>query len=273
MDIQARHADFDSRLCLVLHCYSHQHFYYVDTTAHPPRSIWTHPLDDATFLKANPQFQDLARGARGRPSEDAGTSDAPAPPSFAPPAHAPPPQISSQRHKSSGISRQQRIKAAGDAAAEEARGEPEPTGLKKISRHIKENTTGKDRIARRREAAEKAEAQKIVREERREAAQAFIKAAQTGQPQLVGTDERNGTTYFAEPPMPGVPIQMILRTFPPPYGFESRRDGNTIYMRPAAPPMYGGRGMYGGGGYGGYGMGMPIMGGMLGGALLGGMLF
>lgn len=170
------------------------------------------------------------------------------------------------------MSRQQRIKAAGDAAAEEARSEREPTGFKKISRHIKENTTGKDRIARRREAAEKAEAQKIVREERRAAAQAFIRAAQTGQAQLVGTDERNGTVYYAEPPAPGVPVQMVLGTFPPPYGFESRKEGNTTYMRPAAPPMYAQRGMYGGG-YGGYGMGMPLMGGMLGGALLGGMLF
>ncbi|GAA6013631.1 hypothetical protein JCM10207_004796 [Rhodosporidiobolus poonsookiae] len=38
-----------------------QHYFYVDTNATPPRSIWTHPLDDPDYLSAHPkEAQELA---------------------------------------------------------------------------------------------------------------------------------------------------------------------------------------------------------------------
>ncbi|KAF8525182.1 hypothetical protein BU17DRAFT_84102 [Hysterangium stoloniferum] len=33
-------------------------WFYVDTRASPPRSIWLHPLDDAKFLEEHPHFRD-----------------------------------------------------------------------------------------------------------------------------------------------------------------------------------------------------------------------
>lgn len=34
--------------------FSSEHHFYVDTKANPPRSIWTHPFDDPTFIEAIP---------------------------------------------------------------------------------------------------------------------------------------------------------------------------------------------------------------------------
>ena len=39
----------------------------VDTQANPPRSIWTHPLDDAQFLAANSEYQASEKVHKGEP--------------------------------------------------------------------------------------------------------------------------------------------------------------------------------------------------------------
>ncbi|GAA5823826.1 hypothetical protein JCM11251_003311 [Rhodosporidiobolus azoricus] len=59
-----------------------QHFFYVDTKANPPRSIWSHPLDDPEYLSAHPkEAKELASGF--------------APPEGAPPGHSEGPDSSS----------------------------------------------------------------------------------------------------------------------------------------------------------------------------------
>ncbi|CAO1623674.1 unnamed protein product [Sympodiomycopsis kandeliae] len=235
---------------------NHRHNYYVDTKANPPRSIWTHPMDDADFLKANPQYRN------GEEKQ----------------AYAPPPTAPPQTHSNDpdgpinqtnfNLSQKDRIRLAGDRAAEKARSKPDVHGLKKVSRSMKDKTSGMDHIQRARNKAEREEATKIANEERAAIARAFLLAAQFGQPQFFGRDDRAGVDYYAEPPAPGFPIG-LLSSFPPPYGFESRRDGPRVYIRPAGP-TYSYRGGYGA--YGG-GMGMPLMGGLAGGMLLGSVLF
>lgn len=232
---------------------SHKHHFWVDTKATPPRSIWTHPLDDPAFLKANPQFASSKGVGSGKY----------APPSSAPPGAAP------QHAPSPAGDEHRRIKDAGERAARRAAEKPAPSGMKKISRNMKDKSTGMNHVERARAKAEHREMEQIALEHRRKTAEAFIKAAQFGQAQYLGRDDRSGTEYWAEPPPPGYPPH-LLNQFPPPYGFESRREGPRTFVRPALPTMAyrGGYGPMGGGG-----MGLPIAGGLLGGMMLGGLLF
>lgn len=126
-----------------------------------------------------------------------------------------------------------------------------------------------DHIQRARNKAEQREMELIAAEQRRETARAFLLAAQFGQAQFLGRDDRAGIEYWAEPPAPGFPPGLFA-SFPPPYGFENRREGNKTFVRPAAP-SYAYRGGYGP--MGGGGMSLPIIGGLAGGMLLGGLLF
>jgi hypothetical protein len=45
---------WESLLILRLRSTQSGHHFYVDTRAHPPRSIWTHPYDDDEFIKSLP---------------------------------------------------------------------------------------------------------------------------------------------------------------------------------------------------------------------------
>lgn len=163
-----------------------------------------------------------------------------------------------------------RITAAGHRAAQKARDKPPVTGMKKLRRSMKDKSTGMDHVERARHKAEHKEMETISAEQRRATARAFLLAAQTGQPQFLGQEARTGREYWAEPPAPGMSPH-LLSSFPPPYGFESRRDGPRTFVRAAAPGYRSGYGAYGGG------MGAsPMLGlgaGMLGGAMLGGLLF
>lgn len=249
---------------------SHNHYFFVDTFMTPERSIWVHPLDDPEFLRQHPEYK------KSSDSE------------FAPPAGPPPPNGQASG-SGAGTSRsqfsdpithahpshQERIRQAGERAAEEARNEPLPTGLKKATRVAKDKSTGKDHVARARERAEKKETEQIAEEEERRTAQAFQRAASTGQAQYLGQSGKSKLDYWAEPPAPYYPPQW-LRVWPPPLSFEARQEGQKVFLRPASPGGYG-RG-YGGGVYGrgyGYGPGIGMGGlGLLGGGLLmGGLLF
>lgn len=128
-------------------------------------------------------------------------------------------------------------------------------------------TTHEERAAerRRREEEERATYQRHLK-----IRAAMAKAAETGQPQLVGKD-RNGKDVYIEPPQgPGNGYGMQPYN---PYGQGAYVNPNATYLRPnypyARPYGYG----YGGGmGYG-YGSGLGLGTGLLGGMLLGGLLF
>ncbi|KAH9937067.1 uncharacterized protein B0H18DRAFT_186285 [Fomitopsis serialis] len=68
-----------------------KHPFWVDTRAHPARSIWVHPYEDEQFLREHPDLRDrIAHGGLARPSSEA------------PPAYSP------RRHSVSGSSRPSR---------------------------------------------------------------------------------------------------------------------------------------------------------------------
>ena len=200
------------------------HNFYVDTKANPPRSIWSHPFDDHIFNEQHPESSIRLP----HPEEQA------------------------------------------DETSEEDNGrdghqaKSSSKGLKKLGRSVKDkltNTTHEQRVAerqRRREQEQKAF-------ERHQAVRAsLIRAAQTGQPQLLGRDAQ-GRDVFAQPP----PVNYGQ----PSIGYTPYQTGNAYpygpgtYATPAGP--YNRRIGYG---YGG-GMGLPIAGGLAGGMLLGGLLF
>ncbi|GAA5922172.1 hypothetical protein JCM3775_003516 [Rhodotorula graminis] len=228
-----------------------QHFFYVDTRATPPRSIWSHPLDDPDFLDAHPE---IAK-------------------EFAPPAGAPPaetsatPSVVDEKKGHHSL-----FHRGGDdkAAEEERRGhnhdhDHASTSAKKddrtLGRKMKDKLTGKTHEERVKERKDRAERERREYDEYLRRRGEMLRAVNAGQ-------------YRSSYSAPQGPYRVQ-----PMYG--GRYGGGGMY----------GRGMYGGRGYGYYpagpmgygngigmmgrgpGMGMAMGGGLLGGLLLGDMLF
>jgi len=123
------------------------------------------------------------------------------------------------------------------------------------------NTTHEERETRRQQEA--AEEEQAYRQHLAFRA-AIARAAETGQPQLLGKN-RNGEDIYIEPPdgpraLPGAQGYN-------PYVQGPYTDPNARFIRPDYPYSR----PYGGGYDGGYGL--PLAGGLLGGALLGSLLF
>ena len=211
-----------------------QHQFFVDTTKDPPRSIWHHPYDDDEYMNSLPEKE------RER--------------------------IRSDQRDTKVKSMDGETDEAGPSTASVPTTAPEapPHGLQKFGRKLKDkltNTTHEEREARRRqEAAEEEQAY------RRHLAfrAAIARAAETGQPQLLGKNAKGEDVYIEPPDGPRAP--------PGSYGYNPYNQGpytdpNARFIRPDYPysrPY--------GSGYGG-GYGLPLAGGLLGGALLGSLLF
>ncbi|KZM25407.1 uncharacterized protein EKO05_0000630 [Ascochyta rabiei] len=215
------------------------HQFFVDTTADPPRSIWTHPYDDEQFLstlspeerkkhsrmKRTVTLQDLA-------AEDSDDDD----------AHAP---------------RAARGKSA----------EPELKGFHKFSRKLKDKVTGSTHTEREQQRVRRAEQERQAYQAHLRARQALIRAMETGEPQFLCKDHQ-GKDVYVTPPNGYAPRGAYgYNPYGNPYARGAYANPNVRYMRPAQP--YGRPYGYG---YGG-GAGLPIAAGFLGGALLGGALF
>ncbi|PQE32849.1 ww rsp5 wwp protein [Rutstroemia sp. NJR-2017a WRK4] len=226
------------------------HQFFVDTTSNPPRSIWQHPL--------SPEERARIAGLHRVPSEadiEAESTD-----EEGGDGHVQPPR---------GAAGGARVGGAGD----------NPTGLHKLGRKMKDKLTSSTHTEReqRRRQREQEEIEAYKRHQAIRAA--MVKAARTGEPQLVGKD-RQGREVFVEPPfgagggmgMGGGMGGVGGRYGNNAYGYNPYMQGpysynGARYMRPQGPynrPY--------GGGYGG-GLGVPLMGGLLGGAVLGGLLF
>ena len=210
-----------------------QHQFFVDTTKDPPRSIWHHPYDDDDYMNSLPEKererirrdqQDAKAKSTDGETGEAGPSTASVP--------TPPPD--------------------------------QPHGIQKFGRKLKDkltNTTHEEREARRRQEA--AEEEQAYRQHLAFRA-AVARAAETGQPQLLGKNSKGEDVYIEPPDGPRAP--------PGSYGYNPYAQGpytdpNARFIRPDYPysrPY--------GSGYGG-GYGLPLAGGLLGGALLGSLLF
>lgn len=223
------------------------HQFYVDTTADPPRSIWQHPYDDATYLNTlDPKERQRIEGMHRVPS----TADMMAESSDEDGDHHQHHHQQQQAHHG-GTS-------TNPAAASTSSGEPK--GATRLGRKLKDKITQSTHEEREAQRQERARQEAEYYERHRQLRQAMVQAARTGEPQLVGKDPRTGQDLYVEPPDGGVPGGA--------YGYNPYTRGpysnpNARFLRPG-----GAYARPGGGGYGG-GYGLPLAGGLLGGLLIG----
>ncbi|TID22233.1 hypothetical protein E2P81_ATG11339 [Venturia nashicola] len=231
------------------------HQFFVDTSANPPRSIWSHPYDDEQYLNSlstdeRHHIKRLTRSVSLKDIEAESSDD--------------------EDHGHSAAAKG--VPASSSTGASDQN----PKGIHKFGRKMKDRLTNsthaereKDRAARAREEQEIYKAHLAFR-------QAMSKALETGEPQFVGKD-RNGRDIYIEPPQgmmrgSGMMIPQGGRVPAGAMGYNPYSQGpygnpNVRYLRPQQP-YYRGPGYGYGGGYG-----FPLMGGLLGGAMLGGLMF
>ncbi|WPH04345.1 Hypothetical protein R9X50_00723500 [Acrodontium crateriforme] len=225
-----------------------EHQFFVDTTKTPPRSIWVHPYDDEQYLStlSSEERERIEQESLGRGY----------PPSKADVIAA---------HSDEDDDRPAR-KASG------AELPPRPQKEKlSFGRKMKDKITGTTHEQRERERKQRAEEERQLYQRHLAIRQAMTRAAQTGQPQLIGKD-RDGKDVYVEPPAYrgdyggyGNGAYGVN-----PYGGGMYAPPSARYQRPMG--MY--RRPYGGGYGGGYGMplALGVGGGLMGGMLLGDML-
>lgn len=225
------------------------HQFFVDTNVDPPRSIWHHPHDDEQYLST---ISPAERARIQRQSQGQG--------------HADDGENSDDEHHTHY--------AHGELPPREASN----TNKHKFGRKLKDKimrSTHEEREAKRRQREEE---ERRLSEQHQIYRQAMAKAAQTGEPQLLGRD-RQGKDVYIEPPYGAGGGYGGYGDGA--YGYDPYSQGaygrpNARYVRPSDPYSrpYGSRyGRHGGyGGMGGMGMGMPLMMGMGGGMMMGGLM-
>lgn len=223
------------------------HQFYVDTNCDPPRSIWSHPYDDPTYLSTLPpdESRKHTRVQRSVTLEDvtAESSD-----DEADPRHA---KLPPRTKPIAGSSSQ-------------------PTGFHKFTRKMKDKITDSTHEQREQQRQHRAEAEQRAYQMHLRAREAMQRALQTGEPQFLCKDEQGRDVYIEPPNRPGG--ARGFGGYGGGYGYSPYQQGlygnpNARFVRPSMPYSrpYG----YG---YGG-GIGMPVAGGLLGGMMLGSMMF
>ena len=220
------------------------HQFFVDTNVEPPRSIWHHPYDDEQYLSTlDPAERQKVQHLPNHADVQAESSD------------------DDHDHATHDAT----------ANAELPPREEKPS----FGRRWKDKITNSTHEQREAQRAQRAEEERKTYQRHMELRQAMSRAAQTGEPQLVGKG-RDGKDVYIEPPPTGPPAGAYGggygRGYGGGYGYNPYTRGpysnpNATYIRPQYPysrPY--------GGGYGG-GYGLPIAGGLLGGLLLGDLLF
>ncbi|CEH11976.1 WW domain [Ceraceosorus bombacis] len=143
---------------------------------------------------------------------------------------------------------------------------PAATGVKKFGQTMKNKMTGTTHAERVEKRRKQREAEEEAYRQHQAIRAALHRAAQTGQPQLLGRDQR-GRDIFAQPPPSMDPYAGPCLGYTPYQTETAYPYGPGSYAAPYGPyrrrPGY----AYGGG------MGLPIAGGLMGGLLLGGLLF
>lgn len=231
---------------------SSHHQFFVDTSANPPRSIWHHPYDDDQYLNTLPSAE------RER--------------------------IINSSHHTGGSDHGSADEREHELPPRESKGEKKGLGTK-IKDKLTSSTHEEREAARRQRDEEEAAAYRRHQHIR----QQMSKAAQTGEPQLLGKDKEGRDVYIEPPGGAGGYGSRAGSNGYNPYTQGPYSNPNAKFLRPQMPyarpyPGYGygyGGGGYGGGyggyggrygGYGGMGAGAPLL-GLGGGLLLGGLLF
>ncbi len=228
---------------------SNHHQFFVDTNVEPPRSIWHHPYDDEQFMNnLDPEERHRVQNLQRVPSQA---------------------DIEAESSEDDGEGGKHHSKRPVSGTAELPPRDPHPpSGVSKFGRKMKDKMTSTTHEQREAQRARRAEEERKAYQRHMELRQAMSRAAQTGQPQLVGKG-RDGKDIYIEPPqMMGPP----RGAYGAGYGYDPYSHGpysnpNATFIRPQNPysrPY--------GRGYGG-GFGLPLAGGLMGGMLLGDMMF
>ncbi len=250
------------------------HQYFVDTNVSPARAIWHHPCDDEQYLSTLSSEErerleaatmksskaDIAAESSAEESDPASPNKHPQPKPSTSSSTGPElperPHPHSQEHNTGG-------------------------GLGKLGRKMKDKLTATTHEERERARQRRAQEEQEAYQRYQHLRSAMTRAAQTGQPQLIGKNEQ-GQDVYIEPPRtdpygnhvyPGSGSHSGGRgTYQAynPYTQGPYANPNNRFVAHPRPDYAYGRPY--GNGYGG-GMGMPLMGGMLGGMMLGGLLF
>jgi len=213
------------------------HQFFVDTNQDPPRSIWHHPYDDEQYLASlspdeRDNFTRLNRSVSLKDIEAESSDDEshPAPKGRPPVAGA----------------------------------EPQPHGLHKYARKLKDRITHSTHEQREVDRQKRAEEEQRLYQMHLAIRQATARAVETGRPQFLAKGKDGRDIYVESPYGSRAPDGAMGYN---PYGQQTYADPRARYIRPQTsyyrPYGYG----YGGG------LGLPLMGGLMGGALLGGALF
>ncbi|KAL9109428.1 MAG: hypothetical protein Q9227_005935 [Pyrenula ochraceoflavens] len=237
----------------------HNHQFFVNTTSHPPRSIWHHPHDDETYLSTLPSEERERIEAEGllraQSKEDLAA------------------ESTDDEDNNDPTHHKQSQKPSSSSQAPEVTGTAPPK-KEKLGRRLKDKLTGTTHEERERSRIQRAEQERRAYEMHMRLRQAMALAMRTGEPQFIAKDEQ-GRDIYIEPPSGygggyggggryggggGYGVNPYVR------GGGPYADPNARFIRPPGP--------YGrpyGSGYGA-GLGLPIMGGLAGGLLLGGAL-
>jgi len=232
------------------------HQFFVDTRANPPRSIWHHPYDDEIFMKSLPaQERTRIQGLHRIPTD------------------------TDIMHESSDEDDH-----VGHGTGElPPRPEPPATGVHKLGRKLKDKVTSSTHEQREKEREQRAQDEERAYRAHQAIRAAMSKAAETGEPQLLGKD-KDGKDVYIEPPYgsgqgmqgttgfggnagyPGTSRYGDRGYGINPYSQGPYANPNARFIRPQDPYSR----PYGGGYGGGYGLplGLGLGGGLLGGSLL-----
>jgi hypothetical protein len=225
-----------------------KHQFFVDTTKDPPRSIWVHPYVPRSHAKIEPKkhqltidesgryddeqyLRTLSSEERERIEEESPGLGRGHPPSKADivSAHTDD-EASDDDHAATGgaSSSSQRPPA-------ELPPRPDDKGKKSFGRKLKDKVTGTTHEQRVQERQKRAEEEQRAYEQHMHVRQCMARAAETGQPQLVGKD-RDGKDVYVEPP-----AYQGNYGYGGGYGYDPYGQGgvyttpNARYIRPAAP--------------------------------------
>nr|POE93253.1 hypothetical protein CFP56_19265 [Quercus suber] len=231
------------------------HQFFVNTAVDPPRSTWHHPYDDEEYLSTlsseeRERIEHESLG-RGHPVSKADII-----------AHHTDDEDEDEHAHHAMPAKNAELPSRPITAGDKGKGK------QTFGRKLKDRVTGTTHEERARERALRDEEERKMYEQHLRFRQAMSKAAQTGQPQLLGKD-RNGKDVYVEPPAYNGGAGLYGNRG---YGYSPYGSGmyapSGRYMPPQGP--YGRP--YGGGFGGGYGMPLAIGGGLMGGLLLGDML-
>ena len=254
------------------------HQFFVDTDANPPRSIWHHPYDDEQYLSTLTSEERELLQSKDKPPSKA---------DIAAESSADDSDIESPLHKRPPPTSQPRLQSSGPFSSSPLPPRPQntqpshpPKGIHKIGRRFKDSLLGSNHEERAQERLRRAEEEREAHARYQQMRSAMVRAAETGQPQLLGKTAE-GKDVYMEPPRNdpygnplysqqqlagnGAPYQAYNPYIQGPYA----NPNNRFVAYPRPDYAYGRPGGYG---YGG-GLGLPLVGGLLGGALLGGILF